>query len=114
MRIESKKDAALVRRAARERWNTPPHIRQQVVIGLIDLLKSDPASAVEVAKAFTAMDMADIARDAVEIKRDLVELKKAGDDNAIRLRLLELAQRAPVGELAKLASDHGIIAARKD
>jgi hypothetical protein len=54
------------------------------------------------------MDKADAAIAAVEIKRELVELKKAGDDNAIRLRLLELARHIEPNELARLASKNGI------
>jgi hypothetical protein len=106
--IQNKKEVSLIRRSARERWNTPPQVRQQVVAGLLDLLRADPTVAVEISKAFTAMDMADAARDAVEIKREMVELKKAGDDNAIRLRLLELARHIEPTELARLASENGV------
>ncbi len=46
--------------------------------------------------------------DEINIKREMLELKKAGDDNAIRLRLLELARHIEPGELARLASQNGI------
>jgi hypothetical protein len=46
--------------------------------------------------------------DEINIKREMLELKKAGDDNAIRLRLLELARHIEPSELARLASQNGI------
>ena len=47
--------------------------------------------------------------DEINIKREMAELKKAGNDNAIRLRLLELARHIEPTEIARLASENGII-----
>lgn len=109
MQIESKKDVALVRRAAREGWNTEQSVRAKLVESLLDYLNADPTAAVDVTKTFIEMDKADIARHEMEIKRELVELKKLGDENAIKLRLLEIAERVPATELAELASRNGLI-----
>lgn len=46
--------------------------------------------------------------DEIEIKRELMELKKLGDENGIRLRLLELARHIEPAELARLASQNGL------
>jgi hypothetical protein len=47
--------------------------------------------------------------DAINVKRDELEMKREAKDNEHKLRLLELARRAPANELAKLASENGII-----
>lgn len=98
-RIESMKDIRMVGRAITEGWN---YDRKMVVQALMDIVhRRDPDLMLE------AIDRLQRG-DEIELKRELVELKKAGDDNAIRLRLLELARHIEPAELAKLASDNGL------
>jgi hypothetical protein len=52
-------------------------------------------------------DLIDLKREEVSIKRELLELKKLGDENALRIRLLELARHIEPAELARLASQNG-------
>lgn len=99
VRIESKKDLRLIARAQREGWD---YDRREVVSALMELVhKRDPD---------LMMDAIDRLQrgDEIDIKRELVELKKAGDDNALRLRLLELSRHVEPDELARLASENGI------
>ena len=62
----------------------------------------DPDLAVDAAKVL-------LVADALDVKRDEIEFKQQAKENEQRLRLLELAQSVPVAELAKLASENGII-----
>jgi hypothetical protein len=57
------------------------------------------------------IDAADLLlkADAIDVKRTELELKHQTDESNQRLRLLELAQSIPVDELARLASENGII-----
>ena len=50
-----------------------------------------------------------LVADALDVKRDEIEFKQQAKENEQRLRLLELAQSVPVAELAKLASENGIV-----
>lgn len=100
MQIESKKDLRLISRAQREGWD---YDRKEVVAALMEVvINRDPDLMLE------AIDRL-LKGDEIEIKRQLMELKKAGDDNAIRLRLLELARNIEPTELARLASENGIL-----
>ena len=84
----------------REKWDVP---REHVIAELASILAlKDPELTLEAAKVFAAMD-------AINVKRDELEMKREAKDNEHKLRLLELARRAPVDELAKLASENGII-----
>jgi hypothetical protein len=84
----------------REKWDVP---REEVVKELAAILAlRDPELTLEAAKVFAAMD-------AINVKRDELEMKREAKDNEHKLRLLELARRAPANELAKLASENGII-----
>jgi hypothetical protein len=99
VRIENKKDLRLVGRAIREGWDFD---RAKVVAALMEIVESrDPD---------LMMDAIDKLQrgDEINIKREMLELKKAGDDNHIRLRLLELARHIEPTELARLASENGI------
>jgi hypothetical protein len=99
VRIESKKDIRMIGRAIREGWD---YDRAEVAKALMEcVLNRDPELM------FEAIDRLQKG-DEVQIKRELLELKKAGDDNAIRLRLLELARHIEPTELARLASKNGI------
>ena len=57
------------------------------------------------------LDALDLARkmDLVDCKREELEIKKQADDNDERLRLLELAKSVPVADLARIASENGIV-----
>ena len=98
MKIENAKDLGLVNRAVRERWNVD---REAVKAALMVCLQ-DPDLAPKAAKIL-------LDADALDEKRDAAEERKAIKENEQRLRLLELAQSIPVAELAKLASENGII-----
>ena len=50
-----------------------------------------------------------LVADALDVKRDEIDFKQQAKENEQRLRLLELAQSVPVAELAKLASENGIV-----
>jgi hypothetical protein len=89
----------MVGRAIKEGWNFD---RSAVVSALIEVIEQrDPDLMM---KAIELL----MKGDEINIKREMLELKKAGDDNAIRLRLLELARHIEPSELARLASQNGI------
>jgi hypothetical protein len=89
----------MVSRAIKEGWNFD---RSAVVSALMEVIEQrDPDLML---KAIELL----MKGDEINIKREMLELKKAGDDNAIRLRLLELARHIEPSELARLASQNGI------
>lgn len=99
MKLNSKKDIRLVGRAIREGWDFD---RKKVVAALMDVVeRRDPDLMLE------AIDRLQRG-DEISIKREMLELKKLGDENHIRLRLLELARHIEPSELARLASENGI------
>ena len=98
MEINTTKDLGLVNRAIKERWNVD---REAIKAALMVCLQ-DPDLAPKAAKILLDADALDEKRDAAEERRLLKE-------NEQRLRLLELAQSVPVAELAKLASENGIV-----
>ena len=98
MEINTTKDLGLVNRAIKERWNVD---REAVKAALMVCLQI-PDLAPKAAKILLDADALDEKRDAAEERRLLKE-------NEQRLRLLELAQSIPVAELAKLASENGIV-----
>jgi hypothetical protein len=103
VRLETKNDVRLVGRAIREGWDFD---RAKVVAALMELVENrDPD---------LMMDAIDKLQrgDEINIKRELVELKKLGDDNHIRLRLLDLARHIEPAELTRLASENGIASGR--
>jgi hypothetical protein len=82
----------------KERWNVDREkIKQALMVAL-----GDPDLAVDAAKVL-------LVADALDVKRDEIEFKQQAKENEQRLRLLELAQSVPVAELAKLASENGIV-----
>ena len=98
MRIEDRKDLRLVERALRNRWDVD---KEKIKEALMKCL-SDPDMAVDAAKVL-------LVADALDAKRDELETKKQAKENEQRLRLLELARSVPATELARIASEHGII-----
>lgn len=98
MLIETRKDLRLVSRALKQRWNVDREkIKEALMVAL-----GDPDLAVDAAKVL-------LVADALDVKRDEIEFKQQAKENEQRLRLLELAQSVPVAELAKLASENGIV-----
>ena len=81
----------------REGWNVP---RGKVIEALLAALQ-DPDLLIDAAKLL-------IAADALDIRREELEAKSSGDSESRRLQLLAIAQRLPVGDLARIASEHGI------
>ena len=98
MEINTTKDLGLVNRAIKERWNVD---REAIKAALMVCLQ-DPDLAPKAAKILLDADALDEKRDAAEERRLLKE-------NEQRLRLLELAKSIPVADLARLASENGII-----
>jgi hypothetical protein len=96
--IETRKDLRLVSRALKERWDVD---REEIKKALMVAL-GDPDLAIDAAKVLLAADVLDA-------KREEVEFKQQAKENEQRLRLLELAKSIPVAELAKLASENGIV-----
>jgi len=97
MEIRSLADVKLVGRAIRKGWNVPDEIKSECVAQLAAIAAGAEKDSDRVA-AIKALMVAD----SIDAKRDK-------DDEDRRLQLLELAQRIPIGELTRLASDHGII-----
>ena len=90
----------MVSRAIREGWNFD---RSTVVSALMEIVVNrDPELMLDAIALL-------MRGDEINIKREMLELKKSGDDNAIRLRLLELARNIEPTELARLASENGIV-----
>lgn len=98
MEIKTKQDLGLVSRAVKERWNVD---REAVKAALMVCLQ-DPDLAPKAAKIL-------LDADALDERRDAAEERKAIKENEQRLRLLELAKSVPIAELAKLASENGIV-----
>ena len=100
VQIENRKDLRLISRAIRERWNVD---REKVVAALMEVIESrDPELMIDAAALLLKADV-------IDVKRDELDLKNQTDESNQRLRLLELAQSVPVDELARLASENGII-----
>ncbi len=97
MEIRNLADVKLVGRAIRKGWNVPDEIKLECVAQLAAIAAGAEKDSDRVA-AIKALMVAD----SIDAKRDK-------DDEDRRLQLLELAQRIPIGELTRLASDHGII-----
>ena len=97
MEIESRNDLRLIRRSMRQGWNVP---KERVIAALIEAMQ-DPDLLIDAAKLL-------IAADALDIKREELEAKTSGDSESRRLQLLAIAQRVPIGDLTRIASEHGI------
>ena len=100
MLIESKKDLRLISRALRENWNSP---KKEIRNALTEIIKNrDPDLMLDAIDLF-------LKADALDLKREELLMKKEADANNERLRLLELAKSIPVADLARLASENGIV-----
>ena len=97
MEIDSRNDLRLIRRSMREGWDVP---KERVIAALLQAMQ-DPDLLIDAAKLL-------IAADALDIKREELEAKTSGDSESRRLQLLAIAQRVPIGDLARIASEHGI------
>lgn len=98
MEIRNKRDIRLVGRAMREDWPTTPERKQQAVNALFEVLAlKDPELTIEVFKALTKADEANL-------KRKVVELKEQEMNEQQRLRLLEFARSLSPDELARISS----------
>jgi hypothetical protein len=95
--IKSRNDLRLIRRSMRQGWNVP---KERVIAALLEAMQ-DPDLLIDAAKLL-------IAADALDIKREELEAKTSGDSESRRLQLLAIAQRVPIGDLARIASEHGI------
>ena len=73
--------------------------KRKAVHDLFDVIENSGDEEMRV-KAFAALVRADVA----DLKRKEVEIRQQEADDAKRLRLLEILQRLPPGELSKLAS----------
>lgn len=98
MEIKTKQDIGLVSKAVRERWSVD---REAIKAALMVCLQ-DPDLAPKAAKIL-------LDADALDERRDAAEERKAIKENEQRLRLLDIAKSVPVAELAKLASENGIV-----
>jgi hypothetical protein len=96
--IKTRSDLRMVGRAIKERWSVD---REAIKAALMQCL-TDPDLAIDAAKIL-------VAADAIDVKRQEIDDKKEAKENEQRLRLLELAKSVPVAELAKLASENGIV-----
>ena len=97
MEIDSRNDLRLIRRSMRKGWDVP---KERVIAALLEAMQ-DPDLLIDAAKLL-------IAADALDIKREELEAKTSGDSESRRLQLLAIAQRVPIGDLARIASEHGI------
>lgn len=105
MQLESKNDLRLVGRAMKEGWDFD---RSKVVSALMELVeRRDPDLMLD---AISLLQKGD----ELNIKRELMELKKLGDENHMRLRLIELARNAGITGPAEPASQDGLVSARID
>jgi hypothetical protein len=105
-RIETKKDLRMAGRAIRENWN---YDRQEVIAALMELvINRDPDLMLGAIERLQKGDEIAIKNEEAAIKRELMEIKKLGDEQQLRVRLLELARHIEPAELARLASQDGI------
>lgn len=103
MEITTKKDVRLIGRAIREGWPVTEEMKERVVAALVDAVESrDPKLMIEAADKL-------LKADKINIDRESLHQRQIKDEDDRRLQLLEIAKQLPVGELAKLASDNGIV-----
>ena len=96
--IETKADLRLAGRALRNKWNVDKDAIKAALMTAIQ----DPDLMIEAAKVL-------LVADSLDAKREEMEAKKEARENEQRLRLLELARSVPASELARLASQNGIV-----
>ena len=94
----------MVGRAINEGWD---YDREEVVAALMEVVLSrDPDLMLDAIDRLQKGDEIMIKNEEAAIKRELMELKKLGDEQQLRLRLLELARNVEPAELARLASEN--------
>lgn len=99
MDIDSKKDLRLISRAMREEWKVD---RAMVIQALQEVIQNrDPDLMIDAAKLL-------MKADEINMKREAIQQRELSENDDHRLRLIELANKLPVGELARLASSNGI------
>ena len=96
--IESKADLRLAGRALRNKWNVD---REAIKAALMTAIQ-DPDLMLEAAKVL-------LVADSLDVKREELEAKKEARENDQRLRLLAVARSVPAAELARIASENGIV-----
>lgn len=96
--IETKADLRLAGRALRNKWN----VDKDAIKAALMTAMQDPDLLLEAAKVL-------LVADSLDAKREELEAKKEARENEQRLRLLELARSVPASELARLASENGVI-----
>lgn len=96
--IETKADLRLAGRALRNKWNVD---REAIKAALMSAIR-DPDLMLEAAKVL-------LVADSLDVKREEIEAKKEARENDQRLRLLAVARSVPATELARLASENGIV-----
>ena len=103
MEIKNKRDIRLVGRAIREGWPVTEEVKAKVVAALVEIVDSrDPDLMLE------AIDRLQKA-DKLNVDRESLQQKQTKDDEDRRLQLLELARHIEPRELAKIASENGIL-----
>ena len=103
MEITNKRDIRLVGRAIREGWPVTEEVKAKVIAALMEIVDSrDPDLMLE------AIDRLQKA-DKLNVDRESLQQKQAKDEQDRRLQLLELARHIEPRELAKIASENGIL-----
>ena len=96
--IESKADLRLAGRALRNKWNVD---REAIKAALMTAIQ-DPDLMLEAVKVL-------LVADSLDVRREELEAKKEARENDQRLRLLAVARSVPATELARIASENGIV-----
>ena len=95
----------MISRAIREGWK---YDRAEVTAALMEVvLNRDPELMMDAIALLLKGDEVSIKAEEAAIKRELMEIKKLGDEQQLRIRLLELARHIEPSELARLASKDG-------
>ena len=95
----------MISRAIREGWQ---YDRAEVTAALMEVvLNRDPELMMDAIALLLKGDEVSIKAEEAAIKRELMEIKKLGDEQQLRIRLLELARHIEPAELARLASKDG-------
>ena len=103
MRVQTRSDVRLVMRGVNNGWDIPAEQRKLIIDSLVEMVQTKDPKLME-----SAIDLLR-KLDEVNVKREAIQARELDGGNADeRIRLLELAQRIPAAELARLASDNGI------
>ena len=89
-------------RALRERWPIKDEYRERIIASLLLIVVDKSASPRERTSAAKAL----LAADKINVEQEQLD---SLDENERRARLVELAKHIPIGDAAKLASNHGIV-----